>query len=105
MALLEAKHVFVAVVPANCTDRLQPLDIGVNKAAKEFLRSWFQEWYSEQICQQLQRGKETALQPVDLRMSVVKPLGARWMMNLYDYMKLKPDIIRNGFQHAGILIQ
>ena len=104
LALLEAKHVFLAVVPANCTDRLQPLDVSVNKAAKEFLRSQFQEWYSEQICQQLQRG-ETALQPVDLRMSVVKPLGAKWLMNLYDYMKQKPDIIRNGFRHAGIIIQ
>ena len=25
-------------VPANCTDRLQPLDVSVNKAAKDFLR-------------------------------------------------------------------
>ena len=44
LELLEAKHVFVAVVPAHCTDRLQPLDISVNKAVKEFLRSQFQEW-------------------------------------------------------------
>jgi len=35
-------------------------------------------------------------------MSIVKPLGAKWMMSLYDYMKAKPDIIRNGFRHAGI---
>ena len=103
-ALLEDNHVLVAVVPANCTDRLQPLDVSVNKAAKEFLRGQFQEWYSEQICHQLQEGNESVPQPVDLRMSIVKPLGAKWMISLYDYMKSKPDIIKNGFRHAGITV-
>ena len=98
--LLEAKHVLV-VVPANCTDRLQPLDVSMKKAAKDFLQSQFQEWYSEQICKQL-HGNKSATLPVDLWMSIVKPLGAKWMIRLYDYMKSKPDITRNGFQHAGI---
>ena len=101
-ALLADNHVLVAVVLANCTDRLQPLDVSDNKAAKEFLRSQFQEWYTEQICHQLQEGNESAPQPVDLRMSIVKPLGTKWMISLYDYMKPKPDIIKNGFRHAGI---
>ena len=101
-ALLEDNHVLVAVVPANCTDRLQQLDVSVNKAAKEFLHGQFQEWYSEQICHQLQEGNESIPQPVDLRMSIIKPLGAKWMISLYDYMKSKPDIIKNGFRHAGI---
>ena len=95
LALLEAKHVLVAIVPASCTDRLQPLG-SVNKAAKEFVHMQFQEWYSKQICQQLQTGKEN-VQPVDRRTSIVKPLGAKWMMGLYNYMKSKPDIIKNGY--------
>ena len=103
-ALLEDNHVLVAVVPANCTDRLQPLDISVNEVAKEFLRGQFQKWYSEQICHQLQEGNESAPQPVDLRMSIVKPLGAKWMISLYDYMKSKPNIIKNGFRYAVIII-
>ena len=37
LSLLEDHHVHVAIVPANCTDRLQPLDVSVNKAAKDFL--------------------------------------------------------------------
>ena len=102
--MLEAKHVHITIVPANCTDRLQPLYVGVNKSAKSFLRRQFQDWYSEQICQQLQRGKENAVQPVDLRLSIAKPLGAKWMMGLYDNMKSKAEIIKNGFQQAGIAI-
>ncbi len=105
LSMLDAKNVLIAIVPANCTDRLQPLDVSVNKAAKEFLRRQFQEWYSEQICQQIRKGMEKAVQPVDLRMSIVKPLGAKWMISLYDYMKSKPDIIKNGFRQAGIVIQ
>ena len=42
LSLLEDHHVHVAIVPANCTDRLQPLDVSVNKAAKDFIRRKFQ---------------------------------------------------------------
>ena len=104
LELLASKYVHVAIVPANCTDRLQPLDVSVNKAAKEDLRRQFQEWYSEQVCLQLQKDGDATVEPVDLRMGIVKPLGAKWMMGLYDYMKTKPDIIRNGFRHSGLLI-
>ena len=77
---------------------MQPLNVSVNKAAKDFLRRQCQERYSEQVCHQLQQGSDVIVQPVDLRMSIVKPLGAKWldakwMINLYDYMKTKPDII------------
>ncbi len=36
--LLEGNSIMYVIVPPNCTDRLQPLDVSVNKAAKEFLR-------------------------------------------------------------------
>lgn len=85
----------MAVVLANCTDRLQPVDVNVSRASEEFLRGQFQVWYLEQVCQQLKKGSNIALKPVDLRMSVKKLLGAKWMTNLYDYMKKKPDIVRN----------
>ena len=39
---------------------------------------------------------------VDLRLSVVKPRGAQWMINLLDYLKSRPDVIR-GFKGAGIV--
>ena len=99
--LLEENHVNIALVPANCTDRLQPLDVSVNKPVKSFLRKQFQEWYAQKICEQL-REPPTQVDPVDLWLSIVKPLGARWMLKVYDYMKSNPEIIRNGFKGAGI---
>ena len=101
LAMLEESNVYIVIVPANCTDCLQPLDLSVNKAAKEFLRRQFTEWYSDQICQQLQKGIKPA-KATDLRLSIGKPLGAQWMIRLYDYFKSKPDILKNGFKEAGI---
>ena len=89
-------------VPANCTDHLQPMDLCVNKAAKDFMRSKFREWYATQVQQQLHEGEDIA--PVDLRMSIMKPLGAHWLVSLYDYLKEHPSIIENGFKAAGVLI-
>ena len=33
--LLEQNHMYVVKVPSNCTDRLQPLDLSVNKPTKD----------------------------------------------------------------------
>ena len=93
---LDNNNVTVVLIPPNCTDRLQPLDISVNKAAKEFMRREFQKWYAQQVCNQLQPNMEVAA--IDLRLSVVKPLGAQWLIRLYDHFKENPDIIHNGFQ-------
>ena len=90
------------IVPANYTDRLQPLDISINKMAKEFLRRQFQDWYAAKISDQmLKHGEGLSIQPVDLSLAVVKPLGARWMMKFFNYMKQNPSIIKNGFTYQG----
>ena len=47
--LLDDNNILYVIVPANCTDKLQPLDLSVNKPAKYFMRSKFQDWYSEII--------------------------------------------------------
>ena len=101
LQLLEENHLRHVMIPANCTDSLQPLNVSVNKAAKEFLLRRFHDWYAKQICEHLK--DDTPIRPVDLRLSVVKPIGAEWMKGLYDYLKAKPEIIVNGFKGAGIV--
>ncbi len=64
------------------------------------MRAQFQEWYAEQIQQQVDGKLEK--KPVDLKLSIVKPLAAKWFVQLSDYLKSKPDIITNGFKGAGI---
>ena len=72
--LFEENNIDIVLVPANCTDRLQPLDISVNKAAKNFMCDQLQRWYAKQIQQQVH---DNVKNPVDLRISIVKPLSAK----------------------------
>ena len=55
LLLLERNHIDFVFVPPNCTDRLQPLDLSVNKPAKDFLKGKFQlqQWYSDKVFNQL----------------------------------------------------
>ena len=99
--ILEENNIHVVDVPPNCTDRLQPMDLSINKAAKEFIRKQFSDWYATEVNKQLEEGKQD-ISPVDLRMSIMKPLGARWLVSLYDYLNQQNDIIINGFKAAGI---
>ena len=99
LSLLDSHHITLVIVPPNCTDRLQLLDVSVNKAVKENLRKQFQNWYSSQVSKDIDGA---VMQPVGLSMSVVKPLGATWLMNTFDYIKANPSIIINGFKGAGI---
>lgn len=99
--LLEKNNVSLVIVPPNCTDRLQPLDLSVNKAAKEHMRSKFHEWHANMVMQQLDKSENKA-KPIDLRLSRMKPLGAQWIISTYEYLSSKPEIIKNGFHAAGI---
>jgi hypothetical protein len=102
LSLLSTNNIHVAVVPGNYTDRLQPLDVSVNKFVKDFLWDKFQTWYSNKVCSNLDAGEDTF---VDLRMSIVKNLGAHWLIDLYDHLSSKPDIIINGFRGSRILTE
>ena len=86
-----------------CTDRLQPMDSSINKPLKSHLKSSFQKWYASEIQKQIKDVAEgSPLTPVDTRISVIKPLHAKWLMDAYDYIKSKPKIV-NGFKAGGIL--
>ena len=86
-SLLLENNVLSVIVPSNCTDLLQPLDLSVNKPLKDHLRRSFQSWYSEQVVtKQLDKGEESEDVKVDTRLSIVKPLSARWITSAYDYL-------------------
>ena len=63
--------------------------------ANDFLRRQFQEWYSDKICRQFQ-GVDPK-EPVDLRLTIMKPLGAKWMISLCKHFRSNTTITQNGF--------
>jgi hypothetical protein len=99
MDLLMANKIHFVHVPPNCTDRLQPLDLSVNKSCKDFIKGKFVEWYSERVLNALDVQDDIS---VDLRLSIMKPLGAQWLISFHEYMCSRPSIVFNGFRAAGI---
>ena len=61
--ILAKENIQVLNVPANCTGRLQPMDLSVNKSVKDFMRKKFQEWYASEMLKQLDEGADP--KPVD----------------------------------------
>ena len=44
----------------------------------------------------------TDLEPINLRLAVLKELGARWLVEMFDYFQDNPQVIVNGFMKSGI---
>ena len=100
--LLENNKILQVHVPNNCTDLFQPLDLGVNKAFKDKLRSKFSEWYAQEVSKQLAAGTQVEKVQVDMRMPVVKELSSSWFISVYDNIRSNPNIVKTGFKKAGI---
>lgn len=92
----------VVIVPHNLTNKFQPLDISVNKAAKAFIQNRYNEWFSNQVSIQLKKGTDPADVKVSSKLSDLKPLHASWIVDLYKHMSKEPEMIVNGFNGAGI---
>ena len=46
---LKENNILVVEIPPNCTDRLQPLDLAVNKPLKDQMKQQFHHWYAEEV--------------------------------------------------------
>ena len=96
LTLLYSHYINIVLNPANCTDCLQPMDLSVNKAAKDFLCSQFRDWYAHEVCSNLEE-KDSSI--IDLKLSRIKPLHAQWMVALYNnHINSNSDIVKNGFK-------
>jgi len=84
----------VVIVPHNLTNKFQPLDISVNKAAKAFIQNRYNEWFSNQVSIQLKKGTDPADVKVSSKLSDLKPLHASWIVDLYK------EKVENPFREA-----
>ena len=83
---LESHDIIVIDVPAKCTDRLQPLDVSVNKAIMHHMR--------ESLFKVLKQQGEYKL--INLKLSTLKPLGAQWFVRKFEHISQNNQIIKNG---------
>eukprot|EP00795_Rhopilema_esculentum_P000678 gene678-10384_t len=93
----------VVPVPNNMTHVYPPLDLTVNRSCEAFLRKESQNWLAEQVQQQIQNGYKAEHVKVNLKISILKPIQAKWLTSFYDRMQNRPDIAVKGFARAGII--
>ena len=99
---LKTHHIKYVFVPAGCTGELQPLDLTFNEPFKREMKECFTRWYASLVKKQLDQGKDVSEVKPDLRTSTVKPIHARWLMEVHSKLSKNNDIIVSGFEKAGI---
>lgn len=105
--LLNENHILLEKVPANLTYLFQPLDVqgGPNGYVKRFMKKKFTLWYSDQVIRALDEGKDIKDVEISLKLSIVKPLHAKWLIEMYNHMTSSEgrDVCLKGWKVAGIL--
>ena len=64
------------------------------------MRNEAQTWYSEKIKEQLDAGKQSHEVKVEVKISLIKPLHAKWVTKFYDYIRSKPEIVCKGWEKS-----
>ena len=67
-------------------------------------QSKFNKWYTDQVTRQLNDGKQIENVDIPLRLSILKPIHAEWMLSLFNQMTTEEgkEIILSGWRAAGI---
>ena len=102
MGMSMSNNCEVVIVPQNLTNKFQPLDLSVNKAAKAFISEKYNTWMTNEISRQIKRGIAPPDVKVSFNLSVIRLLHAKWIVDLHHYLKAEKAIILSGFRAAGI---
>ena len=90
-------------VSKSLTAHFQPLDLNGNGHAKQFLKRKFENWYTEQVTKEIEKGVNVLSVNIETKLSIVKPLHARWLISFYDHMQNNRQMIIKAFEMAGII--
>ncbi|ELT92395.1 hypothetical protein CAPTEDRAFT_190870 [Capitella teleta] len=102
VSLFGEHNIRLVYLPPNCTGELQPLDLSGNADFKSVLKAQFVEWYADKVASSLTAGQDPSQLKVNLRLSTLKPVHAKWVMTAWESLYEKPDAILNGWKKAGI---
>ena len=102
-----SKHEIESVmVPKNMTHLFQPLDLTTNVSLKKIEKRAFSKYFSSSIMEARKKNptRDVTIIKVDLRLSVLRPLHANVMKEVYQFfesLKVK-EVILAGWRAAGI---
>ena len=88
--ILKRNNTILQKVPANLTYLFKPLDAqgGPNGYAKRFIKKKFTLSYADQVQRAMDGNRFRLMEEIDieLKLSVLKPLHASWLIELFDHM-------------------
>ena len=93
---LKKNDIIAIYVTNNHTNLFQPLGISVNKSAKCFIADKYQDWYAEKCLQQLSRDVAAHVVKMGVKLSIMKPLQAKWIIEMYHHLKRYKQIVISG---------
>ena len=80
VALLRQHKIIPMQLPPNCTDKLQPVDLSINKPMKDHMKQKFQQWYAAEVQQKLKTTPVNEVQ-IDVSLAVIKNPSASWIIS------------------------
>ena len=83
----------IVIVPYNLTNKFQPLNISVNKAAKAFVQSQYNNWFSDKVSVQLKKGIDLVDINITSKLSNLNLLHTFCIVNLYLYQVTKKKLL------------
>ena len=101
---LEEHNILLTRVPKNITHLFQPLELTINGYFKQFMKRKLVEWYANKLIRVLDDGQDLESIMNDFKLSTVKPLLAKLIMEAYDHLKSSrgKDICLKGWEKRGI---
>ena len=95
-------HGKMVPVPNNMTHVFQPLKLIIKRSCKVHIRKSTHQWVTNEVQKQLESGKQFENVKIDTKLSIVKPLHAKWVTWFYDSMQIDKSIVTKGRDRAGI---
>ena len=62
----------------------------------------FVDWYARQIVTEMNKGTDVEQIRLQMKLSVMQPLHASWLFDLYNYMTSSPGGIHEKMKKSGI---
>ena len=82
-SLLRKNKIVYKYVPNKMTSNFQVLDLTVNKFVKGIIMDKFNKWFAETLRKELDVGKPLDEISIKFRLTTMKPLHAKWVINVF----------------------
>ena len=99
-ALLAEINCFYSLIPAGLTKYVQPMDVYANAQIERIGKDIYNDWYAGKVLEWINSGKDVKDFVIDTRWSVMKPIHARWLVQIFN--SLPADVMSKSFELAGI---